>query len=72
MTCTGCCCCWKLRELPTTDLEPLAQLTVYAVQLRYEADTACLGLDRETFNRQVKELIRRMQALVVPVSEAEA
>ena len=56
----------------TADLEPLAQLTVYAVQFRYDADPAPLGLDRETFNRQVKELICRVQALVVPGSEAEA
>jgi HEPN domain-containing protein len=56
----------------TADLEPLAQLTVYAVQFRYDADPAPLGLDRETFNRQVKELICRVQALVVPGSSAEA
>ena len=58
--------------MATADLEPLAQLTVYAVQFRYDADPASLGLDREAFNRQVKELIRRVQALVVPGSEAEA
>ncbi|MFO8237529.1 MAG: HEPN domain-containing protein [Prochlorococcaceae cyanobacterium] len=56
----------------TADLEPLAQLTVYAVQFRYDADPALLGLDREAFNRQVKELINRGQELVVPGSEAEA
>ena len=56
----------------TGDLESLAQLTVYAVQFRYDADPAPLGLDREAFNRQVKELIARVQALVVPGSEAEA
>jgi hypothetical protein len=55
----------------TTDLEPLAQLTVYAVQFRYEADPTSLGLDRDSFNRQVKGLIDRVQALVVPGSEAE-
>ena len=49
----------------------LAQLTVYAVQFRYDADPAPLGLDRVAFNRQVKELIRRVEALVVPGSEAE-
>jgi HEPN domain-containing protein len=56
----------------TTDLEPLAQLTVYAVQFRYDADPTPLGLDRGDFNRQVKELIARVQALVMPGSEAEA
>lgn len=45
-------------------LEPLAQLTVYAVQFRYDADPTPLGLDREAFNRQAKELITRVQALV--------
>ncbi|MEB3264097.1 MAG: HEPN domain-containing protein [Synechococcus sp.] len=56
----------------TADLEPLAQLTVYAVQFRYDADPTPLGLNRESFNRQVKELITRVQALVVPGSEAGA
>ncbi len=56
----------------TADLEPLAQLTVYAVQFRYDTDPTPLGLNRESFNRQVKELITRVQALVVPGSEAEA
>jgi HEPN domain-containing protein len=56
----------------TVDLEPLAQLTVYAVQFRYDADPTPLGLDREDFNRQVKELIARVQALVMQGSEAEA
>jgi hypothetical protein len=55
----------------TGNLEPLAQLTVDAVQIRYDADPAPLGLDREAVNRQVKELIHRVQALVVPGSEAE-
>ncbi|MCT0206491.1 HEPN domain-containing protein [Synechococcus sp. CS-1332] len=56
----------------TVDLTPLAQLTVYAVQFRYDADPTPLGLDREDFNRQVKELIARVQALVMPGFEAEA
>jgi HEPN domain-containing protein len=56
----------------TVDLEPLAQLTVYAVQFRYDADPTPLGLDREDFNRQVTELIARVQALVMQGSEAEA
>ena len=58
--------------LATADLEALAQLIVYAVQFRYDADPAPLGLDREAFNRQAKELIVRVQALVMPGSEAEA
>lgn len=55
----------------TAKLQPLAQLTVYAVQFRYDADPTPLGLDRENFNRQVKELIARVQTLVIPGSEAE-
>ena len=39
------------------DLQPLNQLTVYAVQLRYDADAAPMGLNREALNLQVKELI---------------
>ena len=46
----------------TAHHEPLAQLTIYAVQFRYDADPAPLGLDREAFNRQVKELIRHLPA----------
>jgi len=55
----------------TTDLEPLAQLTVYAVQFRYDADPTPLGLDRELFNRQVRGLLARVQQLVVQDSETE-
>jgi hypothetical protein len=61
-----------LLRIACVDLETLAQLTVSAVQFRYEADPASLGLDREAFNRQVKVLIARVQALVMPDSEAEA
>lgn len=56
----------------TADLQPLAQLTVYAVQFRYDVDPAPLALDREGFNLQVKQLVSRVEALVVPGSEAEA
>jgi hypothetical protein len=55
----------------TADLEPLAQLTVYAVQFRYDADPIPLGLDRELFNRQVRGLLARVQQLVVQDSETE-
>jgi HEPN domain-containing protein len=55
----------------TADLEPLAQLTVYAVQFRYDADPTPLGLDRELFNRQVRGLLARVQQLVVQGSETE-
>jgi HEPN domain-containing protein len=55
----------------TADLEPLAQLTVYAVQFRYDADPTPLGLDRELFNGQVRGLLARVQQLVVQDSETE-
>jgi hypothetical protein len=54
----------------TDDLQPLAQLTIYAVQFRYDADAAAMGLNREALNLQVKELIARVEALVVRGSEA--
>jgi len=54
----------------TDDLQPLAQLTIYAVQFRYDADAAPMGLNREALNLQVKELIARVEALVVRGSEA--
>ena len=53
----------------TADLQPLAQLTVYAVQFRYDADAATMGLNREALNLQVKELIARVEGLVVRGSE---
>jgi hypothetical protein len=54
----------------TDVLQPLAQLTIYAVQFRYDADAAPMGLNREALNLQVKELIARVEALVVRGSEA--
>jgi hypothetical protein len=54
----------------TDDLKQLAQLTIYAVQFRYDADAAPMGLNREALNLQVKELIARVEALVVRGSEA--
>ena len=43
-----------------------------AVQFRYDADAAPMGLNREGLNLQVMELIARVEALVVPGSEAKA
>jgi HEPN domain-containing protein len=53
----------------TADMEPLAQLTVYAVQFRYDADPTPLGLDRAYFNGQVKALLARVNALTLPGSD---
>lgn len=55
----------------TADLEPLAQLTVYAVQFRYDADPTPLGLDRAHDNRQVKALLARVNALILPGSDSD-
>jgi hypothetical protein len=55
----------------TADLEPLAQLTVYAVQFRYDADPIPLGLDRAHDNRQVKALLARVNALILPCSDSD-
>ena len=49
----------------TTEFEPLAQLTIYAVQFRYDADAASIGLNRKVLNHRVKDLIARVEALVV-------
>jgi hypothetical protein len=55
----------------TADLEPLAQLTVYAVQFRYDADPTPLGLDRAHYNRQVNALLARVNALILPGSDSD-
>ncbi|TVS01926.1 MAG: hypothetical protein EA413_13400 [Cyanobium sp. PLM2.Bin73] len=55
----------------TADLEPLAQLTVYAVQFRYAADPTPMGLDRAHYNRQVKALLAGVNALILPGSERD-
>lgn len=61
-----------LLRIAMADLEPLAHLTVQAVPCRSDADPTPHGLDREAFNREVKELIARVHALVMQGSEAEA
>lgn len=55
----------------TADLEPLAQLTVYAVQFRYDADPTPLGLDRELYNQQVKALLARVNERILPGSDRD-
>jgi HEPN domain-containing protein len=55
----------------TEDLEPLAQLTVYAVQFRYDADPNPLGLDRAHYNRQVKVLLARVNAVILAGSDSD-
>jgi HEPN domain-containing protein len=61
----------EVEGVSTSALEPLARLTVYSVQFRYDADPTPLGLDREHFNRQVNALVARVSELVVPGSETE-
>ena len=55
----------------TADMEPLAQLTVYAVQFRYDADPTPLGLDRELYNQQVKALLARVNERILPGSDRD-
>jgi hypothetical protein len=55
----------------TADLEPLAQLTVYAVQFRYDADPTPLGLDRAHYNQQVNALLARVNELILPGSDRD-
>ena len=44
-------------QLLTETLRPLGQLTIYAVQFRYDADPQPLGLDRALFQQQVSQLL---------------
>jgi hypothetical protein len=52
----------------THDLRRLL-LAVFAVQFRYDADPTPLGLDRAHYNRQVKALLARVNALILPGSD---
>ena len=53
----------KAEGVDTAEFEPLAQLTIYAVQFRYDADASPIGLNRKAFNHRVKDLIARVEAL---------
>lgn len=46
-------------------------LAVFAVQFRYDADPTPLGLDRAHYNRQVKALLARVNALILPGSDID-
>ena len=48
-------------EVHTGDFRPLAQLTIYAVQFRYDADPQALGLDRKAFQQQVSQLLQDVE-----------
>ncbi len=49
----------------------LLLLAVFAVQFRYDADPTPLGLDRAHYNRQVKALLARVNALILPGSDID-
>jgi HEPN domain-containing protein len=53
----------------THDLRRL--LLLLAVQFRYDADPTPLGLDRAHYNRQVKALLARVNALILPGSDID-
>lgn len=42
----------------------LAQLTLFAVQVRYDADPQPLGLDRAAFQDQVRQLIEHIEGIM--------
>ncbi len=48
-------------QVTTEKLRPLGQLTIYAVQFRYDADPQALGLDRKTFQQQVSQLLQDVE-----------
>lgn len=50
------------QHVETTTLRPLARLTIYAVQFRYDADPQPLGLDRAAFQDQVGHLLNDVTA----------
>jgi HEPN domain-containing protein len=42
----------------------LARLTLFAVQVRYDADPQPLGLDRAAFQEQVRQLIEHIEGIM--------
>lgn len=51
-------------QVDTRKLQPLGQLTIYAVQFRYDADPQPLGLDRAAFHSQVRQLLDDVEAIL--------
>ena len=51
----------EVHEVETDNLQSLGQLTLYAVQVRYDADPQPLGLDRAVYNAMVRELLEQVE-----------
>jgi HEPN domain-containing protein len=52
------------QAVDTSRFRSLAQLTLYAVQVRYDADPQPLGLDRSAFQDQVRQLIEHIERIM--------
>lgn len=50
--------------METVNLQSLGQLTLFAVQVRYDVDPQPLGLDREFFNAKVRELLENVEEIL--------
>jgi HEPN domain-containing protein len=54
----------KRHHVDTSKLQPLGQLTLYAVQFRYDADPQPLGLNRAAFHSQVRQLLDDVEGIL--------
>jgi HEPN domain-containing protein len=54
----------KRHHEDTSKLQPLGQLTLYAVQFRYDADPQPLGLNRAAFHSQVRQLLDDVEGIL--------
>jgi len=52
------------QAVDTGRFRSLAQLTLFAVQVRYDADPQPLGLDRAAFQDQVRQLIEHIEGIM--------
>ena len=52
------------QAVDTGRIRSLAQLTLFAVQVRYDADPQPLGLDRGAFQDQVRQLIEHIEGIM--------
>jgi HEPN domain-containing protein len=51
-------------EVETDNLQSLGQLTLFAVQVRYDVDPQPLGLDRAVLNAKVRELLENVEEIL--------
>jgi HEPN domain-containing protein len=52
------------QAVDTGRFRSLARLTLFAVQVRYDADPQPLGLDRAAFQNQVRQLIEHIEGIM--------